>query len=254
MADRPGENLAVDARGGAGVSTLPDAQLFELLKDCIERERKALDTGQGIKFLYSDVRSLSNPFWTIGLNPGGGHIEEDQWCREDGKHDYRDGYKNRDVVELRGEGGLKLREQLNAMVQWLGIDWAQTLSFNLVPFRSQEWRKIPRDQRRRAIRFASEKLWPLLRKHRTPSLIVSFARPSADVFRELFSHISPPRAFPVGWGKITADLSESAELAIVRLPHLSRYRIFDREIGAAPLEALRAALKRWLPEQRFWER
>jgi hypothetical protein len=174
-----------------------------------------------------------------GLNPGGSHSEPDQWHREDGAHDYRDGYRTREIAALR-PGGLKLRQQLGAMVAWLGIDWQQTLSLNLVPFRSARWDAMPADWRSASLEFATLSFWPLLLTHRTPRLILVFGDASARTLRGILDH-PRPRRYSVEWGKVTADVSDSNATAIVRLPHLSTFRIFGRLNGAgvAALEMLR---------------
>lgn len=225
------------------MSKLKDAALLESLKESVEKVRSSFAPDQGVKLLYSDVASLSAPFWTVGLNPGGKHTEADQWCRENGAHDYRDGYLRPATAKLR-PGGIALRKQLDAMVNWLGIDWTEILSLNLVPFRSASWARMPPDWRRRALRFATESFWPLLLEHRQPSLIVCFGHEAASVlrFRELLHH-GQPEAFSVGWGNVTADVTASASSTILRLPHLSTFRIFNRSEGrgVTELARLRAA-------------
>ncbi len=219
---------------------LSDSDLLIALRACVERARPSLDTGQGLKMLYSDIASLSNQVWTVGLNPGGGHSEPDQWHREDGAHDYRDGYLSVEHAKARPRG-LKLREQLTAMITWLGVDWNQTLSFNLVPFRSARWDSMSRTWRRAALAFAEDAFWPLLLTHRRPRLVVAFGVEPARVLRRLLGH-GEEISYPVGWGKYTADVSAAQTNAVLRLPHLSTFRIFGRrgEVGAAALARLRA--------------
>ena len=128
------------------------------------------------------------------------------------------------------------------MIDWLCIDWNDTLSMNLVPFRSAAWSNMPRSWKLEAMRFAREDLWPLLLKQRTPKLAICFGAASAKVLREVLSH-SQCQHFPVGWGRVRADVSESGGTVVIRLPHLSRYRIFKRAQGLADLKRLREALR-----------
>jgi hypothetical protein len=214
---------------------LRDSDLLAALRASVERARPSLDTGQGVKMLYSDVASLSNRIWTVGLNPGGGHSEPDQWHREDGAHDYRDGYRSREVAKLR-PGGLKLREQLALMLAWLGVDWNETLSLNLVPFRSARWDAMPPSWRKAALAFAANDFWPLLLVHRRPRLVVSFGAEPARTLRRLLGH-GEPTSYPVAWGAYTADVSATEGHAVLRLPHLSTFRIFGRR-GGVGVEAL----------------
>lgn len=206
--------------------TIGDRALLAELRECVERELPRLDTHQGIKLLYSDVASLSNAYWTVGLNPGGSHREDDQWCRERGAHDYRDGYRSPQVARLR-PGGHRLREQLAAMVKWLGIDWNQTLSLNLVPFRSASWSGMPRAWRAEARRFATEDFWPLLLRHRRPRLAICFASQSARILREVLQQ-PPPERHDVGWNGIAGDVSERDGSIILRLLAELRRALVER--------------------------
>jgi hypothetical protein len=218
-----------------------DHDLLSALKARVEhvRAESGFDPGQGVKMLYSDTASLSARYWTVGLNPGGGHYEDDQWQREDGAHDYRDGYLRPGVAKVR-RGGLALRKQLSAMVAWLKIDWTETLSLNLVPFRSKSWANMPPRWRERALSFASDQFWPLLLEHRRPRLIVCFGHEAAEILRALLKH-GEPREYSVGWGVVTADVTAANGGCILRVPHLSTFRIFDRKDGrgAAELAVLR---------------
>ncbi len=209
------------------------------LRTCVEGARPSLDTGLGIKMLYSDVASLSNRIWTVGLNPGGDQSEPDQWHREDGAHDYRDGYVSREVAQL-GQGGSNLREQLTAMLAWLRVDWKETLSLNLVPFRSARWDAMPLPWRKSALAFAEDYFWPLLLAQRRPRLVVAFGAEPAKTLRRLLGH-RDVASYPVGWGKYTADVSATDADAVLRLPHLSTFRIFGRRggVGAEALATLR---------------
>ncbi len=214
---------------------LSDPELLAALRACVERVRPGLDTGQGVKLLYSDVRSLSNRIWTVGLNPGGGHSEPDQWHREDGAHDYRDGYLSREIAKLR-PGGQKLRDQLTAMLAWLGLEWRETLSLNLVPFRSARWDTMPPTWRKASLAFAMDDFWPLLLAQRRPRLVIAFGAEPARTLRRLLGH-GEATSYPVAWGPYTADVSAGEGDTVLRLPHLSTFRIFGRRNGAG-VEAL----------------
>jgi len=222
------------------MAPVSNVELLMELRRLVGRVRPRLDTGQGVKMLYSDIASLSNPVWTVGLNPGGSHMERDQWYREDGAHDYRDGYLDPATRALR-PGGLKLRVQLAGMMKWLGLDWSDTLSLNLVPFRCASWNGQPAPWRSAAIAFAEREFWPLLLTHRRPRLVVCFGNDAAKTIRRLFGHAAV-RSFAVGWGNVTADVSGDGSTTILRVPHLSTFGIFVRPgaAGKAELAILRA--------------
>ena len=218
--------------------TMSDAELLDALRRVVTEARAHLDTGQGVKLLYSDVHSLSSSIWTVGLQPGGSHAEHDQWCREPGAHDYRDGYRASAVVRPRG---LQLRRQLDLMILWLGIDWRDTLSLNLVPFRSARWEKQPLRWREAALDFARNHFWPLLVTHRQPRLVIAFSKDVAQVLRSpaLFGHRTF-RTYPTGWGVYTADISDLDGTTLLRLPHLSTFKIFTRPECREPLARIRS--------------
>jgi hypothetical protein len=48
--------------------------------------------------------------------------------------------------------------------------------------------------------------------------------------------------FPIGWGTYTADLFTYASVAMLRLPHLSRFAIFGREASQPHVERIIAAV------------
>ena len=233
------------------MEALSDVELLDRLRGLVQRARH-LDTKQGAKMLYSDLASLSNRVWTVGLNPGGSHWEPDQWHREDGAHDYRDGYLNQGTAVVR-PGGLKLRRQLAAMMRWLGLEWSETLSLNLVPFRCAKWSEQDLPWRQNAIAFAKDEFWPALLENRIPRLVLAFGNDAAAVLRRLLGHTAI-RRYSTGWGTVTADVSGDDRTTLLRLPHLSTFGIFERRsgVGRAELEALRRdpSLERALHELR----
>ena len=69
----------------------------------------------------------------------------------------------------------------------------------------------------------------------------------ADVEKHLYTVLGQPpstTALPVGWGSETARLSRYESRVVLRLPHLSRFRIFGRAASDEPLRLIQVELAR----------
>jgi len=110
----------------------------------------------------------------------------------------------------------------------------QTLALNFCPFRSPDWKSLVNQTE--SIRF-SQRMWARILEIVEPQVIVCLGGEPADyldpVLRAQGARPTGPEArHSSGWGSVTYGVRRYTtarhELTMVRLPHLSRFRIFGR--------------------------
>lgn len=202
----------------------------------IEQAYEALGHRLGWRFLYSPARTLSENTGLMfsGINPGGGHyghpapsVEKGNAYRVErwGKHGQPNGLQVQ--VRLLYEG---LAEKLDQPATGL-MD--STLATNFCPFRSPSWDRLPR--KAESVAF-SERLWTSVFEHISPRVIIRLTGTPfehfEDVLRRKGFERTDTQKEPVRWGNVTYSSSrhesENGNVLMVRLPHLSRYKIFGR--------------------------
>ena len=110
------------------------------------------------------------------------------------------------------------------------------LSGYFVPFRSASLRDLEHEEE--AFIFG-EKLWSkILRSIQPPKLFVCIDRKTTKHVRKIIAitynnlHEGKQCELETGWGKISAEIfefGETAETRLLRLPHLSRFKLFTSE-------------------------
>lgn len=134
-----------------------------------------------------------------------------------------------------------LQRQVRAMFRWLGADPDRVLSGYFIPFRSPSLAALSTPIESFAFGVT---LWRRLFASMNPSLVVCIGK---DVERGLLAIWGRPvstNLYPVGWSPQSAALGRYEKRTLLRLPHLSRFRIFGRPQSAEPLEAIRIELQR----------
>lgn len=205
--------------------------------------------------MYSpEARLRDAPVCLVGLNPGGGRDEPNpdeafgrNWCCE------QNAYYHDDWGRKPGKAPLQLQVQM--MMELLKVPESGLLAAQFVPFRSPDIASL--DRRGDAFDFA-RKLWTWVLQPeicRARLFLCLGNEAAAEISRLLGA--SPRRGahlLPTNWGRTTIGCHETAtdgidRRVVVRLPHLSRYRIFGRSGGAsARAEAsLRRACEGCLP-------
>ena len=110
----------------------------------------------------------------------------------------------------------------------------QSLIAYFIPFRSPELKKLTRPQD--SFAFAS-KLWAQIFLEIRPRLVITIDTKTYPAIREIISNatgapIVASSFLPTGWGSYQATLdefrSQSYQSILVRLPHLSRFKLFTR--------------------------
>ncbi|MBL0649075.1 hypothetical protein [Aeromonas caviae] len=211
-------------------------------------------TLQGYKFewslSYNSFNILHTPEYPIafiGLNPGGDEKTKynPEIESESGKSAYY--YENwtRSSLSPPEEKDLNpLQMQMVKLYARLsdiyGCNYSdlmdKSIMANFVPFRSKDWNSLP--NKSTALEF-SRQLWSEILKHARIKVIICM---SVVVFNELnttlcelgFSLLpEKSEAKRTGWGRTKYQavtyVKDNKEVLLIRLPHLSRYKMFNSE-------------------------
>jgi len=105
-----------------------------------------------------------------------------------------------------------------------------SLAANYVPFRTENESKIKKEDV-----FAQE-LWGKIFDFIQPRVVICISVLSFNGIKNVlksknYSETLPEKEEPIGWGKVTYSImefeKEGRNITLVRLPHLSRYRVFS---------------------------
>ncbi|MBI4411025.1 MAG: hypothetical protein HY541_00895 [Deltaproteobacteria bacterium] len=208
---------------------------------CQEIESAYLELGhrKSWRFLYTSARTLSpsSKLWFIGLNPGGDAYEPPSSSVEMG---------NAFLVESWNgckPGSSPLQIQVQKLFHLVAQNSPQpievaslmnkSLFANLVPFRSKNWGALERKSE--SIQF-SVSLWKKIFTHIEPKVIITMSNITNRHLRDIAAVSGyckdNDQVQPIGWGKTSYSIERLAntdkKLDIVRLPHLSTFKIFSR--------------------------
>jgi|SRR5215211_7051137 len=224
--------------------------LFAEAVNDIEQAYEDLGHQLGWRFLYSPASTLSEDTELMfsGINPGGAHyqppvpsVEEGNAYRVErwGSHGQPNGLQAQ--VRLLYES---LSEKLDQRATSL-MD--QTLATNLCPFRSPSWDLLPK--RAESIMF-SKRLWSSVFRSISPKVVICLTGTPFDHFEDVLTRkgfeMTEMRKEPIGWGNVTYSSSryrsENGNVLMVRLPHLSRYKVFGRPESQHAIDRLTEAI------------
>jgi hypothetical protein len=231
------------------------------VESCAEIERAYVRLGHrmGWRFLGSPQATL-NPETAIALitlNPDGS-AERPDHARE--SSEAGSAYVVESWRHGNAPGEAPLQREVRRLFAMLAAalgepDGDQLLHRSLaayfVPFRSPTVDALAR--RRESFAFASQ-LWARLFQHLDPKLVITIdrgtARCLARILTEKFAVVPSRQAIPIGWGSYTAEVlafeSGDSLRTLLRLPHLSRFRVFSRPQSQPYLEHLMAVATRSL--------
>lgn len=239
----------------------------ELLLEAEKRIVKAygdLRHDQGWSFLYTPGKTLSSSarFLFMGLNPAGeGKIDQADLTTEAGN-----AYHPK-VEKDWPPSGKSLQAQVvlfyDMLAEKMGYDSREmmdsTLAANFCPFRSKSWKDLK--EQKATITFCND-LWSYLIKSTQISTIVCMSsiahQHMASIIVSAGGKVSDNKGFkpkPVGWGNVsysaTQFLMDGREICLIRLPHLSRYKIFGRDGSSTQVEEISGlvanSLNGWIP-------
>jgi hypothetical protein len=233
----------------------------DVFSEAVERIARAYeDLGHelGWRFLYSPAHTLSERtrMGFFGLNPGGASygapvasVEESNAYRVEGWG--VDGGPN----GLQRQVGL-LYEVLSAKTGLSAKALMDgTLASNFCPFRSASWRSLPKKGESMAFSYG---LWSYVFGYVRPSTMICLTDKPFRYLERVLLDKGFRRTYlireSVGWGDVTYSHSEyasgSGHVSMVRLPHLSRYRIFGKAECRDAVDRLTDAVVGSLSEHR----
>lgn len=216
-------------------------------------------------FPYTPQSTLhsSQKLFFIGLNPAGKegeHYLEERSCEEG--NDYLLGDWDRKKWE-RGNSPLQLQVQelfkriaasMGESVNYRAI-MNESLAANYVPFRSSKWDSL--GNKESTLVFVRE-LWSDILSFVQPSVIVCIASVAYQDLRSILEKegfIGSEEREDIGWGKATYCLTElhkrKRTIILIRLPHLSKYKVFSRANCAVKIKAITSRIACVLKQNAF---
>jgi transcriptional regulator with XRE-family HTH domain len=208
-------------RLGARSAEPTDGSFAACLK-LVNRAYQRLGHELGFRFLTSPRRTLENPrVVLITLNPGGDHIPQGH---PSDSSESGSAY----LVESWGDyrpGQAPLQRQVQALFQMLEEPLEDALSGHFVPFRSPTWDALPNHEESLAL---GERIWSELFKQIDPNLVICMDRHSFSRLPRVMNAGEPVEeiSLPTGWGRYNADIVRFETCTLLRIPHLSRFRLF----------------------------
>jgi len=222
---------------------LPPASPFADACTKIQGAYDELGHDLGWRFLTSPAATLDpkTEIALITLNPGGDRDRPDH-ARE--SSEAGSAY----IIERwkggKPAGGANLQTQIRKLFELIararGLSQTgdellgKTLSAQFVPFRSPSLRTL----KRRSESFAfAEDLWSALFEHISPKLVLTIDTQSLKgllpILEAKWGASDAHERLPTGWGEVGAELvrweTPDGGRAVVRLPHLSTFKLFSRE-------------------------
>jgi hypothetical protein len=187
----------------------------------IEAEHDRLGLKLGWRFLMCPEARLDDADVAIvTLNPGGTRRVDTKWSQELG---------NAYQIESWGgahSGGDALQRQVQRLCALLGRPMDRVLAATFVPFRSPDWKSLPRQQE--AVAFSRD-LWKWALDRSPAKLFVCVGK---DVVGRELAHLLGAQQLPSAsalWGNQTIDLYKANDgKVIVALPHLGRFKLFGK--------------------------
>ena len=132
----------------------------------------------------------------------------------------------------------RVQRQVRRMFEVMDIKADKILSGYLVPFRSQDWKRLP--EKSASIRFGIG-LWREVFEQAHVQTIIAFGKDTAPHMINILD-ATPIASHLAGWGTHTIEEYRfGTDGRLVVLPHLSRFRLFGRPPSES---AFRAAITR----------
>lgn len=237
------------------MTRIQSSQLFDQSVDLIREAYDRLGHTLGWTFLGSPKETMSSKSEILLLttNPGGRSFgaREEFASSEKGSVYLIGEWRN------QGPGKSSLQIQVRKLFEGLASHGAgrsgkdllnNSLAGYFVPFRSPRLTDLPR--RQESFQFGKE-LWSGFLAHCRPRLIICIDRKTCKSVREILSNqiglqSSRSQRFETGWGAgtakpIAADLHEFVgewNVRLLRLPHLSTFKLFSSEKCVDRMNAL----------------
>ncbi len=221
---------------------------FEQALRHIDEACQTLGHQLGYRFLLTSRENFSSEVLYLGLNPGGNFIPDNhpQDSCESGPAHLTE---NWDPKSQPGKSPLQV--QMNKLFCTLNKvipgchDWNnEALLAYFIPFRSPDFASLI--AKRESIRFSLD-LWAELLKSIKPKLIICLGNEVSSNLTKIYGIAAASHVEKLNWGTSTGTVNIYKDgRRILRLPHLSRYKIFSRPSCAVPITNLFVeATKNW---------
>jgi len=199
----------------------------------IEAEYQRLGHTLGWRFLTCPEGNIGTASVAlVTINPGGASFEAPRWSVEEGSAYAIERWKG------CAPGQETLQRQVIRMFQIMDVKPDKVLSGYLVPFRSQDWSKLPKKSD--SIGFGIG-LWREVFERVIAETVLAFGKDIAPHMIDLLG-ASFHANHPAAWGEQTIDeYLFGSNRRLVILPHLSRFSLFGRPQSES---AFRAAIAR----------
>ena len=221
---------------------------FEEYIELIESESN--NYSYGWRLLTTSKKTLreNSNIFLITLNPGGdGNNIEGQSVEscENGNAYIYESWKGK-------EGQSKLQLQFQSVFKVISEkinypNYEKLLESSVcgyyVPFRSPTWEKL--EHKSKSVEIANE-IWTSIISQNKPKIIITIDKITGKNIKKILEKLNynylDKTEFSTGWGNYKAEISrykkETENLCILRLPHLSRFSIFNREKSKVEIDTM----------------
>lgn len=183
----------------------------------------------GYKLLYCPWENIhTSQIAFISLNPG---VLPDYEVKETLSDERGNSYE---VEQLYSKS--PFTEQFLKMCHLLGIEPHKVLTGVIHPFRSHRWRNLSKEQRIAGLDIGRD-FWSVALSPQVHTIIVSGNTACDEVVQITRSRIK--KRLDSGWGTCQFEVYETlTKQRLIKLPHLSTYKIFSRSQCASSLQTL----------------
>ena len=128
-------------------------------------------------------------------------------------------------------GESPLQKQVLALFRLLDVTPENVLAGNLVPFRSRDWGSLASPKE--SLEFGKQ-LWADVLRCAQPPLVITMGAMATSAIAEVVKAGNMTK-HPTGWGNVMMSTGVYPGGLLVGLPHLSRFGIVTRQVGARVL-------------------
>ncbi len=125
-------------------------------------------------------------------------------------------------------GSSPLQVQVRAMLEAFGEPTGRTLSAYFVPFRAPDSASMTSARASRAFAIG---LWARLLPEIDPSVVITLGEDTYSGVGEALGAPTREIRRPAGWGKLDIVLGQFGKRLVVRIPHLSQFKLMSRAEG-----------------------
>jgi putative restriction endonuclease len=221
--------------------------LFDSAVADIEAAYARLGHRLGWRFLLVPRRTFTSGVRTmlLSFHPGGDVEPDDQ---PKASSEAGSAY---DIESWGGAppGAAPLQQQVRELLHAFGETTDGTLSAYLVPFRAP--RKEDLASRKESLDFAL-RLWGRLLPELNPQVVIALGEDAYAGVIEVFGKPSREDRRSAGWGAQSISLVQVGTHLVVRVPHLSQFKLMSRPEGRAAIEGVARSVAAFRAGQDWW--